>query len=133
MRRAGRLGVNVVLDAGALIAIDKRNRKVGAILRLLQRDQVVLRTSAGAVAQVWRSGARQANLARVLRGLDVVAVDETDAKSVGELLAVNETNDLVDAHVALLVEPEGTVLTSDVGDIDALLQSRRVEATVLRV
>jgi hypothetical protein len=125
--------VNVVLDAGALIAIDKRNRKVGAILRLLQRDQVVLRTSAGAVAQVWRSGARQANLARVLRGLDVVAVDETDAKSVGELLAVNETNDLVDAHVALLVEPEGTVLTSDVGDIDALLQSRRVEATVLRV
>ncbi len=125
--------MNVVLDAGALIAIDKRNRKVGAILRLLQRDQVVLRTSAGAVAQVWRSGARQANLARVLRGLDVVAVDETDAKSVGELLAVNETNDLVDAHVALLVEPEGTVLTSDVGDIDALLQSRRVEATVLRV
>ncbi len=125
--------MNVVLDAGALIAIDKRNRKVGAILRLLQRDQVVLRTSAGAVAQVWRSGARQANLARVLCGLDVVAVDETDAKSVGELLAVNETNDLVDAHVALLVEPEGTVLTSDVGDIDALLQSRRVEATVLRV
>ena len=122
-----------VLDAGALIAIDKRDRKVGAMLRLLQHDGVPVRTSAGAVAQAWRSGPRQANLARVLPGLDVAVLDEIAGKRVGELLGANGTNDLVDAHVALLIEPGGSVLTSDEPDIEALLRTRRVKATVLRV
>ncbi|MDA8186434.1 MAG: PIN domain nuclease [Actinomycetota bacterium] len=125
--------MTAVLDAGALIAIDKRDRKVGAILRLLQRDGVPVRTSAAAVAQAWRSGRRQANLARVLRGLDVAAIDETAGKRVGELLGANGTNDLADAHVALLIEPGGSVITSDKPDIEALLRTRGVEATILRV
>ncbi len=125
--------MTAVLDAGALIAIDKRDRRVGAMLRLLQRDGVPVRTSAGAVAQAWRSGRRQANLARVLPGLDVAALDETAGKRVGELLGANGTNDLVDAHVALLTEPGGRILTSDEPDIAALLRTRRVEAAILRV
>ena len=125
--------MKAVLDAGALIAIDKRDRKVGAILRLLQRDGVPMRTSAGAMAQVWRSGRRQANLARILPGLDVAALDETAGRLVGELLGASGTNDIVDAHVSLLIEPGGSVLTSDEPDIEALLRTRRVEATVLRV
>jgi hypothetical protein len=125
--------MTTVLDAGALIAIDKRDRKVGAMLRLLQRGEVPVRTSAGAVAQAWRSGRRQANLARVLAGLDVAALDETAGKRVGELLAANGTTDLVDAHVALLIEPGGSVLTSDEPDIGALLRTRRVQAAILRV
>ena len=122
-----------VLDAGALIAIDKKDRNVGAMLRVLQRNGVVVRTSAGAVAQVWRSGRRQANLARVLRGLDTVALDEAAAKKVGDLLGSSGINDLVDAHVALLVEPRGQVLTSDEHDIRALLGARRVQAAVIRI
>jgi hypothetical protein len=125
--------MTAVLDAGALIAIDKRDRKVGAVLRLLQRDGVPVRTSAGAVAQAWRSGPRQANLARVLPGLDVAVLDETAGKRVGELLGANGTNDLVDAHMALLIEPGGSILTSDEPDITALLRTRRVEAAILRV
>jgi hypothetical protein len=125
--------MTAVLDAGALIAIDKRDRKVGAMLRLLQRGKVPVQTSAGAVAQAWRSGRRQANLARVLAGLDVAAIDETAGKRVGELLGANGTTDLVDAHVALLIGPGGRVLTSDEPDIEALLRTRRVEATILRV
>jgi len=122
-----------VLDAGALIAIDKKDRRVGAILRLLQRDGVAVRTSAGAVAQVWRGGRRQANLARCLPGFDTVALDEPAAKKVGDLLGSSGTNDLVDAHVALLVEARGRVLASDERDIKALLQARQVRATVIRV
>jgi hypothetical protein len=125
--------MTAVLDSGALIAIDRRDRKVGAILRVLQRDRVPVHTSAGAVAQVWRDGRKQANLARVLPGIDIGPLDEIAAKRVGELLGANGTNDLVDAHVALLVQPDGSVLTSDEADIKALLRTRRVKAVVVRV
>lgn len=125
--------MTAVLDSGALIAIDKRDRKIGAMLRILQDEGVPLYSSGGAVAQVWRSGNRQVNLARVLPGVEVVALDEVAAKKVGELLGANRSSDLVDAHVALLVQPEGTVLTSDEPDIKALLRTRRVKAIVIRV
>jgi hypothetical protein len=72
-------------------------------------------------------------LARVLSGLDVAALDEIAGKRVGELLGASGTDDLLDAHVALLVEPGGSVLTSDEPGIEALLRTRRVKATVLRV
>jgi hypothetical protein len=125
--------VTVVLDAGALVAVDRRDRGILTTLRLLERDGVPVRTSAGALAQVWRGGPRQANLARVVRGLDVAALDENESTRVGELLAAARTEDVVDAHVALLVEPGGTVLTSDGSDIALLLGARKVQATVVRV
>lgn len=103
------------------------------MLRVLSREGVPVHTSAGVVAQVWRSGRQQVNLARVLRGVDVVALDDVAAKKVGGLLGANVTTDLVDAHVALLVQPGGKILTSDEPDLKALLRSRRVEATVIRV
>ena len=125
--------MSTVLDAGAWVAVDKRDRTVGAMLRVLQRDEVPVLTSAGAVAQVWRDGRRQANLARVLLGVDVLPLDDVRAKKVGELLRQNRTDDIVDAHVALLVQPDDHVLTSDEPDIKALLRTRRVKATIIRV
>jgi hypothetical protein len=125
--------VTAVLDAGALIAIDRRDRTVGAMLRVLQRDGEPVRTSAGAIAQVWRAERRQADLARALPGVEVAVLDELAAKKVGELLRSSGTSDLVDAHVALLVLPGGKVLTSDEPDIKALLRARRVKATVIHV
>ena len=125
--------MSAVLDAGALVAVDKRDRVVGAMLRVLQQDGVPVLTSAGVVAQVWRDGRRQANLARVLPGVDMAALDDTSSKKVGELLRENRSDDLVDAHVALLVHPEDQVLTSDEPDIKALLRTRRVKATIIRV
>jgi hypothetical protein len=49
------------------------------MLRVLQRDGVALRTSAGVVARAWRNGRRQANLPRVLRGIETVPLDEAAA------------------------------------------------------
>jgi len=125
--------VTAVLDAGALVAIDKGDRKVGAMLRVLQRDGVPVHTSAAAVAQVWRDGRRQANLARVLPGVDIAPLDETAARRVGALLRARDSTDLVDAHVALLISADGIVLTSDDDDIRALLRTRRVKARVVHV
>jgi hypothetical protein len=125
--------VSAVLDAGALVAVDKRDRAVGAMLRVLQRDGVPVLTSAGVVAQVWRDGHQQANLARVLPGVAITALDDIGSKRVGELLKENRTNDVVDAHVALLTRSEDLVFTSDEPDIKALLRTRRIKATIIRV
>lgn len=125
--------MTAVLDAGALVAVDKRDRMVGAMLRVLHRDGVPVITSGGVVAQVWREGSRQANLARILSGVDVDALDDLTARRVGELLRQNRSDDLVDAHVALLVQPNDQVLTSDEPDIKALLRTRKVRARIVPV
>lgn len=125
--------MTVVLDAGALIAIDRQDRRVGAMLRVVHRNQIPLRTSAAAVAQVWRDGARQANLARTLAGVDIAELDDRSARAVGTLLAALGSADIVDAHVALLVPRRGTVLTSDPDDLGALLAARGVDAQVVEV
>lgn len=125
--------MTVVLDAGALIAVDRRDRAVGAMLRVLQRDGTPLLTSAAVVAQAWRDPRRQVNLARTLAGVDVAPLNDAAAKKVGELLRATGTSDLVDAHVALLVRPLDRVLTSDEADLTALLRAQRVRAVIVRV
>lgn len=122
--------MKAVLDAGALVAVDRRDRLVGAQLRVLQRQGTPVRVSAAVVGQVWRDGRRQANLARVLAGLGVEALETDDGKRIGELLAQARSTDVVDAHVALLTAPADLVLTSDPGDIRTLLQARGIPARV---
>ncbi len=131
--RAAQVNVGLVLDAGALMAIDRRSRTVGAALEVARRDEQSIRTSAGAMAQVWRDGSRQVNLVRVLSGIDVVALDNLAGRRIGELLGASRTPDVVDAHAALLVEPGDTLLTSDPADLTRLLQIRRVKASVVQI
>lgn len=123
----------VLLDAGALVAIDRRDRRVGSMLRVVQEARLPVRTSAAVVAQVWRNGGRQANLARVLAGVEVRSLDGRDGRRAGELLASSGTADVVDAHLTLLARPDDRVLTSDPGDIGRLLVARGVEADVVPV
>lgn len=78
-----------------------------------------------------RDRSRQANLARVLSGVDVDALDDVTTRRVGELLRQNRSDDLVDAHVALLVQLTDQVLTSDEPDIKASLRTRKVRARIV--
>ncbi len=125
--------MKAVLDAGALVAIDRRNRLVGAQLRVLQQRGTPVRVSSAGVGQVWRDGRKQANLARVLAGVGIEALDKDDGKRIGELLARSGSADIVDAHVALITGHADLVLTSDPGDIHKLLHSLRVSARVQTV
>lgn len=122
--------MRAVLDAGALIAIDRRDRVVGAELRVLQQQGTPLRASAAVVGQVWRDGRNQANLARVLAGVGIEPLSRDDGKRIGELLARAGSADVIDAHVALLAAPADVVLTSGPGDIRALLRARGVAVRV---
>ena len=85
------------------------------------------------VGQAWRDGARQARLARALPMVDVLSVDLGSAQSAGEVLRETGGSDVVDALVALATRPGDQVLTSDPGDIGALLGARRIPATVVLV
>jgi hypothetical protein len=122
--------VKAVLDAGALIAVDQRDRSLAARLRVLQRQGTPLRASAAAVAQAWRGG-RQGNLARVLTGVGVVSLSGGDSRRIGGLLAAARTADVVDGHVALLADPGDIILTSDPDGLSALIDARGVAVAVL--
>jgi hypothetical protein len=125
--------VKAILDAGALVAVDRRNRLIGAQLRVLQQQGTPVRVSSAVVGQVWRDGRKQANLARVLAGVGIEAIAKDDGKRIGELLALSGSADIVDAHVALMTAHADPVLTGDPDDIRTLLHARGVSARVRSV
>lgn len=119
----------VILDSGALLAVERQDRTVGPLLRRSPKPV----TSAAVVAQVWRDGARQARVARALSAVDIKHLDDVMGRRIGELLALSRTRDVVDAHVALLVRNGDLVLTSDPGDIRRLLTTRGIRAVIRSV
>jgi len=124
----------LVLDAGALVALERLDRDVIALIkreRLAQRAPV---THGGIVGQVWRGGSgRQANLARVLPGIEVVALDEQLGRKAGVLLAQTKTSDVVDAAVALLAKDGDEILTSDVRDLRPLVKATGAHVDLIQV
>jgi hypothetical protein len=123
----------LVLDAGALVAIDRDDRSMIARLHVAQRREVELRTNAMVVAQVWRDRqGRQANLARLLRAVDVRAIDHQDGRQAGVLLGQTGTANPVDASVVLLAEPGDRILTSDPDDLTRLALAAANRAVIIR-
>jgi hypothetical protein len=126
--------MNVVLDAGALIAIDRDDRRTAGLIELGRRAGASLVTVAPVVGQAWRGAARQARLARLLSSMvDVRPTSLQHARDAGELLAATGTSDVVDALVALVAMPGDQLLTSDRGDLDVLLGARGLAVTVVSV
>jgi hypothetical protein len=125
--------VSLVLDAGALLAIDRRDRRVGALLRVAQQERIAVRTSPAAVAQVWCHGARQAQLARALAGIAAPPLDLATGKRLGLLLGATKSCDVVDAHIASLAQAGDRVLTSDPDGLRRLLDALPVDASVVAV
>jgi hypothetical protein len=123
--------VSLLLDAGALIAIERRDRRVAALLRVAQRERIPVRTSAAVVGQVWRDGARQVNLARVLAGTESVDLTLDAGKLSGQLLGEARMSDVVDAHLAMLASDGDELITSDPDDLRSLLELCKVRVKVI--
>ena len=112
----------LVLDAGAFVAVDKGDRPMVARLRAAQRNGVGLRSNGAVVAQVWRDSAgRQVQLARLLRSVDVKPVDQGLGRKAGALIGRAGAGDAVDATVVAIALSGDRILTSDPGDIKALV------------
>lgn len=122
--------MNLVLDAGALIALDRDDRRVAGLIELGRRAAAGLVTTAPVVGQAWRDGARQARLARALTMIDVRPVALGDAKDAGDLLRRVGGSDVVDALVALLALPGDQLLTSDPNDLIRLVGAHQVDVRV---
>lgn len=123
----------LILDSGALIAIDRGDRRIGAALREAGRQGVDARTSCACVAEAWRHPARQARLTRALAGLLEHPLDPPAARRCGSLLARSATDDIADAAVALLAGRGDVVLTSDPGDIQHLVSATGSDARVEKI
>lgn len=88
---------DVVYDAGALIAADRNDRAFWTDHRVRLEQGTIPVTPAAVVAQVSRSPS-QAQLRRLLRGCDVIYLDEDTAHRVGQILARAGTADIVDGR-----------------------------------
>lgn len=111
----------LVLDAGALIAIERGDRGVADLLDTAAELGVDAVTSSACVAQVWRHPARQARLTKALPGFLEHPLDEEHARRCGLLLSRSATDDVVDAAVVTLARDGDTILTSDPTHIRHLL------------
>ncbi len=123
----------MILDAGAFIAADRSETSVLTLLRSTHLRRIELVTVSPVVAQVWRNGRTQANLAKVLQGVEVIAPDEAAARRCGELLAATSTRDVVDGFVVALARRGDVILTSDPEDINVLAKAAKIRVTVAKV
>lgn len=126
----------LVLDAGALIALDRDDRRAWALLATAARTGATIIAPTGAIAQAWRDGVRQARLSRALRMCDELALDGTIARAAGTLCGSSSTTDVIDATIALVAHAAPgptTVVTSDPDDIGTLLDHLGSDARVVVV
>ena len=117
---------SLVLDAGALISLDRNDRDTWALLRVASDDGHLVEVPAGAIAQAWRNGPRQVLLVRALRHCDEIPLDGSLARAVSLLCGESRTTDIVDASVALVAAGRArhgsvSIVTSDRKDIGHLI------------
>jgi hypothetical protein len=112
-----------VLDTGVLVAFERNDRQVVAIIARALEHEDPLVVPAGVVAQAWRDGSRQARLSRLLGSplCEIVALDDRQARASGQLCGVTRTADVVDASIVVAAHDRGMrVITSDPSDLRRL-------------
>lgn len=114
---------DATFDAGGLIALDRGDRRVLALLARMDERGLRVTVPATALAQAIRNPSRQVRLTRLIRqaSTDLRHLDGPDATSTGLLLAASGTRDVVDAHVVVCARRAGRfIVTSDAGDLERL-------------
>lgn len=122
--------MTLVLDSGALIALERNDRAMWRRLKAAQLAGIVPVTHGGVLGQAWRGrGPRQALLAKALAGIDVRALDARLGRLAGQLLSRSGTDDVIDAALVLLAADGDDIVTSDPEDMERLaaLAGRHVE------
>ena len=112
--------MTLVLDAGALIALERGDRASAALIEAARLDGRSIVVPAGVLGQTWRDGAKQALLARLLGAREVVVepLGEAVARAAGELCGRTQTSDVIDASVVIAARRyRAVVVSSDRGDL----------------
>jgi hypothetical protein len=127
---------SLVFDTGALIALDRNDRQAWALLRVASDEGHLIEVPAGAIAQAWRNGQRQALLVRALRHCDEVPLDGALARASGLLCGQSRTSDIVDASIAIVAAGRSrhtnvSIVTSDRSDIEHLIEVLDINAQII--
>ena len=124
----------LILDAGAFVAAERGDRDLVALVKRERLAGRVPVTCGGVVAQVWRGGqGKQAPLARLLAGVEVVPIDGSLGRRAGMLLARSGQSDAIDASVVGLAGDGDDILTSDPGDLRSLAEAAGVHIELIAV
>ena len=111
----------LVYDAGALVALDRGDRRMWARHKLALDEGRDIHVPAVVVGQAWRDGHRQVQLARALAGCRADPVGLDTSKAAGVLCGRSATADVVDAIVVVMgAALRAIIWTSDTHDIKAL-------------
>jgi len=121
------------LDAGALIALQKQEGRIRALLRLAEDNKLPIAIPVGVIGQIWRGGdGPQAPISRLLNDsrVEVVDLDHNMAREVGILCKDVANPDVVDGSVVLCARKRGhIVITTDPNDMRALDANVLLEST----
>lgn len=110
----------ITLDTGALIALDRGDKRMIALLRQALAQGLTFRVPSGVLAQAWRDGRTQVTLARFVRSdeVQVLPLDNQLARLCGELCRASNTSDVIDASVVIVArERRDRIVTSDPDDL----------------
>jgi hypothetical protein len=113
----------LTLDAGALIAFERNDRRVITVLARALERRASVAVPAGVVGQVWRDARRQVRLVRLLGSgaVEIEPLDDARARAAGQLCGVSGTSDVIDASVVLCARARAhAVMTSAPDDLRRL-------------
>ena len=125
--------MTLVLDTGALLALERNDRQMWVRLKGAQDDDELPLTHAGIVGQAWRGGPRQARLAQALDGIETVPLDEALGRRAGRLLGETGLADVIDAAIVLLSNDGDDIVTSDHDDIAQLASAAGLHVELIHV
>jgi predicted nucleic acid-binding protein len=109
----------VTFDTGALIALERGDKRMRTVLDAASADDVTITVPAVVVAEWWRGKARRRE--DILAAVDVEPTTEHVARLAGEALAALPGATAVDAIVmASASQRGGIVYTSDLDDLERL-------------
>lgn len=123
----------LILDAGALIALARGDRRARAVLELALDEHLLVQVPTPVLAQVHRGDRDHARSDRVLQAVDeYVPTTERIARRAGELLGRAGLADAIDAIVAAeaINGAPAAILTSDPDDLADLVMAGGGQASV---
>jgi predicted nucleic acid-binding protein len=121
--------VRIILDSGAIIASERNDPTMAAILKAARKNRTPILVPATVVAETWRGDSTHARTAHLFGSIDgFPELNEQSARQAGALLALSKSAAIVDGNVvaiAIALRP-ATIVTSDVHDVTHLLKSANI-------
>ena len=108
--------MGLTFDTGALIALERRDRRMVAVWQAALEDGVRITVPAPVLAEWWRG--QRGPMARLADAVEVEPLVRETSEAIGLVLAKVSGATLVDVAVVLAASCRGDVVyTSDMGDL----------------